>query len=58
MIVCPYMATKTSEKEHGKLMNEISLCLRWFGMKLNNPEARIQVFDPSRGSGNGKVSEG
>jgi hypothetical protein len=25
--------------------------------KLNNSEARIQAFDPRRGSGNGKVSE-
>jgi hypothetical protein len=31
--------------------------LRWFSIKLNNLEARIQVADPSRGSGNGKVSK-
>jgi hypothetical protein len=38
-------------------MNEILLYLRWFSIKLNNPEARIQGFDPSKGPGNGKVSE-
>jgi hypothetical protein len=26
-------------------------------VKLNNPEAIIQAFDPIRGSGDGKVSE-
>jgi hypothetical protein len=38
-------------------MNELLFRLRWFGIKLSNPKARIQVFDPSRGSGNEKVSE-
>jgi hypothetical protein len=31
--------------------------LRWFSIRLNDPEARIQALDPSRGSGNGKVSQ-
>jgi hypothetical protein len=38
-------------------MNEILLCLRWFSIKLDNPDVRIQAFDPSGGSGNGTVSE-
>jgi hypothetical protein len=31
--------------------------LRELNIKLNNPEARIQGFDPSGGFGNGKVLE-
>jgi hypothetical protein len=57
IIVCPYVATKTSEKEPGKSTNDISLYLRRFSIKLDNSEAGIQTFGPSRGSGNGKVSE-
>jgi hypothetical protein len=57
VIVYPYLVTKNQEEEPGKLTNEVLLRLRWFSIKLNDPEARIQAFDPSKGSGNGKVSE-
>jgi hypothetical protein len=57
MIVSPYVVITTSEKEPRKWTKENLLRLRWFSIKLNNPEVRIQAFHQSRGSGNGKVSE-